>query len=233
MVVGTEAVTIDVYRADYLPFRPPSAIWSAKFELDAASDYAVPISPHIWKSNWHEAVSSFYMMLLDELWLAVLGTERFHEVRRLCFDEKTEKASELMGELTVERLVLIQDQVQKMIVREFIFDSAKSRAELDREIARVLHQGTVRFATSQQSKADGRETNFLGSPDNPDVRDLCHLLDKGWDAIAKKKKTAIGIAREHTKELPDDDPAAELDATSQEIPTSLGSNGHVDVRADT
>ena len=37
-------------------------------------------------------------------------------------------------------------------------------------------------------------------PDNPDVRDLCHLLNKNRDALNSKTKTEIGIAREFTGE---------------------------------
>jgi hypothetical protein len=56
---------------------------------------------------------------------------------------------------------------------------------------------------------DRSQKDSQGMPDNPDVRDLCHLLDKNRDSLASGAKTEIGVAREFTRETPADDTKAQ------------------------
>ena len=193
----------DVFRADYVLFWPPEDLWRCKLEFDAASENAVLVESGRWYSNWHEASAIFYRLFLNRMWEILLGAKKYGRVHALRDDEPN-KAIELMCTLDLER----SESRLKEISAELTFDYLLGKAQLEREIARVFQNRSIR-PNRDQILGDNQEKDFVAMPDNPDVLDLCKLLGKSRGKIQDGEKSIIEIAREFTKELPGSDSKAQ------------------------
>lgn len=97
------------------------------------------------------------------------------------------------------------------------FDAPRDIEKMAALLCRVMHlqpsefrtlgpKGRYEFALMAKDVLDGAppandkgQKLSQGMPDNPDVRDLCHLLDKNREQISTGTKTEIGLAREFTR----------------------------------